>query len=226
MTSRDRRTASVSSGEERYVRARNTSVSSSKQTQTHTPLNPSHLRESHLPSTSPENRLSQPPEHGEPGSSQRPEELAHEPEIQKDGIHPTLPNDAHTHSGDGVAGPVEVEPIFNTPFEPDLRARLLTHKNWDAASGCGSEHCQHGTFSPRPGTNRSYGSFASDISRDGFGGRYPGALGDGFGSAADSAHGILGDAIADGIMGGGQGNKMSTTRFLAKRHGVKNHRMM
>lgn len=50
-------------------------------------------------------------------------------------------------------------------FSPNPRTRLLLDQDeWDRASGCGSEHCAHGTFSPRPESRRSYGSVAS--SRD------------------------------------------------------------
>jgi len=93
---------------------------------------------------------------------------------------------------------------------------------------CGEENCSHGTISPRPRYARGYGSFAtqSEFSQDGYGGRYSGGIGDGVGHSGDNAHGVLGDAVTDGLMGVRQGNKMSTTQWLAKRHGVKGSRIM
>lgn len=118
----------------------------------------------------------------------------------------------------------QAEATLDTGLTPDVRTRLLSHKNWDRASGCGSENCAHGTFSPRPSTQRSYGSFASQHERDSFGGRYPESLGEDE-ISADVAHGLLGDRTADGLLGG-QGKKMSTTRYLARKHGIKNERTM
>ena len=60
----------------------------------------------------------------------------------------------------------------------------------------------------------------------GFGGRYPGGIDSRTGEASDAAHALLGDAIADGVLGGGSGQKMSTTHYLAKRNHVKHSRMM
>ena len=73
-----------------------------------------------------------------------------------------------------------------------------------------------------------------------FGGRHAGE--------ADLTHGILGDALADGVLGSGAGDRLggandgkggrgeggeegnagntSTTQWLARRHGVKGRRVM
>jgi hypothetical protein len=69
-------------------------------------------------------------------------------------------------------------------------------------------------------------TFQSDISEDGLGGPYPDGPGSNFNESADLAHGILGDSIADGLLGGGDGSKMSTTNYLAKRHGIRARRKM
>lgn len=63
------------------------------------------------------------------------------------------------------------------------------------------------------------------MSPSGFGGRYPGGI-DSAGESADATHALLGDTFADGVLGGGSGQKMNTTRYLAERHGVKHRRMM
>lgn len=100
--------------------------------------------------------------------------------------------------------------------------------DWDKTTGCGDSDCEHGTFSSRPhGSIGNYGSFSeaqSPTSEDvgespsGQGGRYPGGLGTAVGDSSDNTHGILGDTVADGVLG--DSSRMSTTKWLAKRHGV------
>lgn len=110
--------------------------------------------------------------------------------------------------------------------------------------------CEHGAFSPtaRPGSPTSSPPDAEAASN--FGGRYARST-----SLASGVHGVVGDAIADGIFGDGRifGNgednarkgwknwgwkkddpqqdeggakPMSTTQWLAKSHGVRNKRSM
>jgi MFS superfamily sulfate permease-like transporter len=43
---------------------------------------------------------------------------------------------------------------------------------------------------------------------------------------ADPAHALLGDTLADEVLGGRVTNKMSTTKYLAERHGIRNRRTM
>ncbi|KAF2456180.1 sulfate transporter family-domain-containing protein [Lineolata rhizophorae] len=156
------------------------------------------------------------------------------PRLEDDGIHPTAPDAASIRSADAsgatdaAPGAPGAEPgaVFDETYfdRPTVRARLLSHKNWDQASGCGSDNCAHGTFSPRPQTGGSGGG--DDASRAGYGGRYPGGLGE-YGHTPDPAHALLGDAVADGLLGGGQqGGKVSTTKWLASKHGLKNRRSM
>lgn len=79
-------------------------------------------------------------------------------------------------------------------------------------------------MSPRPWSVRSYGTANSTMSR-GFGGLFPGTTA-AAGESNDPAHALLGDTIAEGLVGGGNVPKMSTTKYLAKRHGIKNQKMM
>ena len=190
----------------------------------HAPTTPSQLRNSHVPSersSSPEETMHAAPYHddddddGEPGSSTQ-----HDLAFSTDGIHLSSER-ASVHSTDEVVQ----EPrggILEVDLEPTVRSRLLNHKNWDAASGCGEENCNHGQTSPRPASGRSYGSFTTDA---GFGGRVPGAAHTHRGDEPDVTHALLGDAFADGLLGGGRGNK-STTQYLAERAGVKHKRLM
>ncbi|KAI9816200.1 MAG: hypothetical protein M1827_001801 [Pycnora praestabilis] len=187
----------------------------------HAPINPSHLRESHQPPSSPEDTMSSPSHHGEMLSQS---EHSHQLSIDEDGIHPTTHDSASAASNQSNTPP---EGDIEQLTEATARHHLLHQKDWDKASGCGSGTCNHGTFSPRPGTHGSDGSISGpQESASGFGGRYDGGVGDGVGGNSDNTHGMLGDTFADGVLGGGDGPKMSTTRMLAQKHGVKNSRLM
>jgi hypothetical protein len=143
-------------------------------------------------------------------------------EFSTDGILPP-PDRASAHSHDENAPPQHQGGIIEVDLETDVHTRLLNHSNWDAASGCGREDCNHGTMSPRPWSPQSHRSYGS-INTDRFGGRYPGAV-DANTGEPDVTHALLGDAVAEGILGNTNGKK-STTRHLAERHGIKHKRMM
>ncbi|KAF2122322.1 sulfate transporter family-domain-containing protein [Lophiotrema nucula] len=207
--------------------SRRKSSGSSARQNPHAPDNPSRLREVYVPSEgspSPDDTM-----HRTPYTDDEPPQASssHDLEFSTDGIQPA-PDAASVHSNDEIAPPEHRGGIVEVDPENTLRSRLLHQKNykhWDQGSGCGSENCNHGTLSPRPWTHRSYGSMDSTTSRDGYGGRYPGGLGE-EGENADATHALLGDTVADGLLGGGQGHKMSTTNWLAQRHGIKNQRAM
>lgn len=174
-------------------------------------------------STSPDDKMhsrSMPDDEPEASSRTPPHDL----EFSTDGIRPA-PDRASVHSNDDNIPPEHPGGILEIDLESTARSRLLNQQNWDAGSCCGSENCNHGAMSPRPWSARSYGTMNSGTSREGFGGRYPGGLGPS-GDSADPAHALLGDTFADGVLGGGNGQKKSTTRYLAERHGIKNQRMM
>lgn len=160
---------------------------------------------------------------------------------------------------------------------PTRRASLLEHSisNQSARTGhsyhrpsCQQEDCEHGLLSPhasRPTSSDSnkpphtfsnqgntqessytpthlrYEPLHTESGNGGeFGGRHAGK--------ADLRHGILGDALADGVLGSGAGDQLdgandgkdgrgegdgegdggniSTTQWLARRHGVKGRRIM
>lgn len=142
--------------------------------------------------------------------------------VSSQGIIPAS-DEASVHSAHGP-GPATAAHL---DFEPvSAHTRLLNHQNWDDASGCGDENCNHGTMSPRPFTARSYGSFNSTM---GFGGRYPGSIDAQVEGPADATHALLGDTVGDIISGGDGDNdsvKMNTTGYLARKHGIKSKRMM
>lgn len=162
----------------------------------HAPANPSQLREVHILSSSERSSSPEDTMHPVPHQHER-DDL----DFSTDGINPGADrasvHSIHDFAEEPRGGRIDVD-------EPTVRTRLLNHKNWDAASGCGDESCAHGTLSPRPPSGMSYGSFNTD--------------------PPDTAHALLGDAFVDGVLGG-RGNK-STTQALAERNRVKNKRMM
>jgi len=141
-------------------------------------------------------------------------------EFSTDGILPA-PDRASAHSNVQNAPLQHQGGIIEVDLETDVHTRLLNHSNWDAASGCGREDCDHGAMSPRPWSHQSHRSYGS-INTDSFGGGYPGGANSG---ELDATHALLGDAVAEGVLGSSSGKK-SVTRHLAERAGIKHKRMM
>lgn len=89
---------------------------------------------------------------------------------------------------------------------------------------CESGDCEHGTLSPQifdpSSTKRGSDSYGGKLDSHG----------------GDIIHSVLGDAVTDGLIGENQGredhgengetNKMSTTDWLARRHGITRRRTM
>ena len=99
-----------------------------------------------------------------------------------------------------------------------------------SCNNCGSGDCEHGTLSPRPrGALESWNHSAAGGKDDSYGGKFDSRGG-------DIVHNLLGDAVADGLVGEttGRGNpdddsgikRMSTTEWLARRHGITRRRTM
>jgi hypothetical protein len=104
--------------------------------------------------------------------------------------------------------------------EVDSRTHLL--EDYHKGSVCGRRDCNHGTFSPHV---RPTSSNVSSIT--GFGGRHGDDLNDEDGEIRDRTRGLIGDTFADGLFGGSRRDtSMSTTKWLATKHGVKNQRAM
>lgn len=192
-------------------------------TNAHAPPNPSQLREVYVPSegsASPENTMHSRPLDGRHGEPHAASSAQHGLDISSAGIQPEADH-ASVHSN-----PENERGILGVDLEPTVRSRLLNHQNWDASSCCEGEHCTHGTMSPRPCSQRSYGTVDSS-SRAAFGGPYPGASPPA--ESVDTAHALLGDTFTVGLMPGGlgkNGKKVSTTKYLADQHGIKNQRLM
>ena len=107
--------------------------------------------------------------------------------------------------------------------EADARTRLLEDYHKDSV--CGTKDCNHGTFSPHV---RPLDSPSSNVSIvKGFGGRHEDDIDDDDGETRDRTRGLIGDTFAEGLFGGSRRDtSMSTTKWLATKHGVKNQRAM
>ena len=181
---------------------------------THTPYN---LGQTHSPSTSPQHRGAD----TSPGCSQN-TTYAHSIELNDDGLQ--ISEAAPVSSTKDFAS-TPVKGGFDEPSQHGLDAHTKLLESYDHGPGCGSNKCNHGSFSPRAHMHERFNSFDSRYS---FGGRYNEDVRDEIGgSSSSNMRGILGDAVVNGLFGtANKGKKMSTTQWLAKRHGVKNSRMM
>lgn len=127
----------------------------------------------------------------------------------------------------------EPEQMTSPPSSPAIRdelaersrrqadARICLLDGYNNSSVCGARHCNHGTFSPHVFPQDSPPSTVNSVK--GFGGRYGGDVDDDFGMVVNRTRGWLRDTFADGLFGGlGRNRSMSTTRWLATKHGIKN----
>ena len=114
---------------------------------------------------------------------------------------------------------VQGDIIEPTQAESNVRTRLL--EDYHRGAACGSRNCNHGTFSPRL---RSYQNSISSGHDPGT--RYGDAGGEDE-SVADQGNGLFGSTFTNTIFGGSRRDKkMSTTQWLALKHGIKNQRLM
>ena len=120
------------------------------------------------------------------------------------------PTDGNSIEAEGfVAEPTEIE--------QDERTRLL--ENYHDPRVCGLRNCNHGTFSPRAGSIRSY---TNSSLLNGLGGTPP-EPGQPPGGMRAAAHAILGDSIMDSLS---WNKSRSTTKQLASMTGVKGQRWL
>lgn len=176
----------------------------------HVPANPSRLRESHNISAE-DMSISNPAE-----SEQKEEPRSLGARIfdvfrgnpQQRGVTQSAPGSG----GVEVLGTGQVHEATQLP--PDARTRLLDSYNREFV--CGTTDCGHGTFSPKA----SPSSGASSVSS------FPGIGGDRFTGNTDNDPS---DSQTDGTGEAQERDEernMSTTKMLAKKHGVKNTRSM
>ena len=187
----------------------------------HAPLTPSRLWQSHGPGSSPKDLTSS---HHQGYSSSSSSEPIYSPRtypvsFEEDGIHPLLPGRAPPAED---SADTQVEGALEEPSneESDENTRLL--ESYNRGPGCGTEPCNHGTFSPRPISPKSLNPQYK------FGERHDKSSGhdrerNGYGTGRD----YIGLLSVDGLLGRvNNPKKMSTTQLLAKRAGVKSTRMM
>jgi hypothetical protein len=146
-------------------------------------------------------------------------------DFEPDGIHPDLPSGAPP-----VQDQLDGQGIIDADAAADAAA--AHHTLVDLTQTVRSDDTSdYGTFSPRAQTFQSLDDGASVRSRD-MGGRWPGSPGESANGVRDNLHGILGDAIADGVFGSGPSRNgtdpvgKSTTSWLADSHGVRAKRLM
>jgi len=183
-------------------------ASSAHNTTSYASLNPSQLRISHEPGTSPEHRTS---------AAQSADGDLHVEDNTTRPVasEPTSPftGPAHMAAEGGITEP--------SSQDVDAHTRLL--QSYNDHPNCGLKSCNHGTFSPRPTMRRSYFSYDG---QSGIAGSYGRGAGDSVDGGSSGANGGSGDTAGDWTLGGGKGKRMSTTQVLARRHGVKNPRRM
>jgi hypothetical protein len=176
--------------------------------QQHAPTTPSNLRESHTVSSSPEDTRDPMIEDGvdmgrpsssEPSPNTIPAYLEEEPDA-------SLRLDGQTRKEDAFASraATETTSLLRKPFE------FIT-------TSAHAGPCNHGTFSP--GLESRADSIRSGHSGVGFG-DLPSR--NGRPGSAEGSRSLLGTVLEYSGMKNGGKKKMSTTSFLAERHGIKN----
>jgi len=107
------------------------------------------------------------------------------------------------------------------PTAEEVNARTSLLGNYHHNRVCGLRNCNHGTFSPRASSIHSDRSSVSS-SINGFDDQYPDTFGEGP-SPSNRPEGVLGHILTDGP---GGSKSMNTTKWLARKHGIKNSRFM
>lgn len=170
--------------------------------QQHVPSNPSRLRESIT--RSPEQNIAQSPSQDQEAGEES---------------SPLSSSASQPDNEEEDAAPVQDGLVESNQKDASPRTRLL--EDYHRGAACGSRNCNHGTFSPR--VRSSQNSISSDHD---FGGRFGASIGEN-GGDSDSTRGLLGDTFVGGLFGGSRKDKqMSTTQWLASKHGFTNQRLL
>lgn len=184
--------------------SRNPSLS---QHQHHAPNTPSGLRASVTLARSPEDRVDQ-----ATASGRRTAPSSSEPSPNTYPTHLETDSDADEHSLDGQ---VRGENELGSKVASETTALLRKPFEFVVGTPAHTGPCNHGTFSPRLESRAD--SMRSGNSGYGFVGSPPRRTGSGEGSG-----GIFGNMFGSGRAS----KKMSTTSYLAERHGITNTRTM
>ena len=116
----------------------------------------------------------------------------------------------------GESGPVSGDII--EPSAEEIRETTGLLESYHHSRVCGLRDCNHGTFSPRARSIRT----RSSIDTTSYGGAYADTIGEN-GGPRDLSHGIFGDSVVDSL---GGNKSMSTTKWLAQKHGIKRQKLM
>jgi hypothetical protein len=183
-----------------------------RQLSPHVPLTPSRLRES--VAQSPVEQMAKSP--SQDAERDRRYSPLSSPILQPEHGDPSTTSGEELVADNALTQGDIVEPA---QAEPNARTRLL--EDYHRGAACGLRNCNHGTFSPRP---RSYQNSISSGNEPVD--RYGSGI-EGDGGAADQSSRLFGDPFADTIFGERRRDKkMSTTQWLAFKHGVKNPRLL
>jgi hypothetical protein len=173
----------------------------------HAPLQPSGLREAHTIVGSPEEIRT---------ADGADADVAPASSNASPNTYPTHPTTEPAAEDDAIDGETHGYGLLGRRAVTETTA--LLRKPFEFVTGCahGGE-CNHGTFSPRL-DSRTH-SVRSGHSGYGFGGSPPGTARQGSGEGSNSMFGSLMDRLGNGS---GRPKKMSTTSYLAERHGITN----
>ena len=188
--------------------SRNPSIASQAANQ-HAPTTPSGLREAHTSARSPEDREGTPnmsmdvaPSSSEPSPTTSPTHLNTDPGAE----HVALDGKTHGFSDLGSKAVTETTALLRRPFD------FLVSSPHEGP-------CNHGTFSPRVDSGAE--SIRSEQSGLAFGGSPPGGRRSRSGEGSQNIFGSFLETV--GMKdGSSRKKKMSTTSYLAERHGITN----
>lgn len=169
--------------------------------QQHAPINPSNLREAHTLSQSPLDRMPFPENNGSSSSSMNAEQASQNPHVAGDFAESDAA-DAKTSLLGNMKSKASGSANENTS---------LLRRPWEFVTGQAHPgDCDHGTFSPQAASRAP--SFNGRDSTNGFGGAYPGG--------SNSPRGGIFDSSI------GPAKRMTTTQWLAQKHGITDTRAM
>ena len=185
-------------------------VASRSSTQ-HVPVTPSRLRET--TALSPEETMKRAKTRQE--EENIPKILLSPPLLNPDKSQPVSAEPDPISIGEGVPASGDLV----EPSSEEIHESTGLLESYHHSRVCGLKNCNHGTFSPRAG---SIHSPRSSIDTTGYGGRYADTIGED-GGPRDLAHGIFGDSLVDSL---GSNKSMSTTKWLAQKHGIRGQKLM
>lgn len=185
--------------------------------QQHAPITPSGLRESHSISQSSQETMGAPQKNGSSSSSTKAEQVHVEDEnIQLKGESASKTAQTSQATGD-IEEPDSAD--ARTSLLGNMKSKVsgsatettsLLRRPWEFVTGHAHPGpCNHGTFSPQPGSRAP--SFLGREGTNGFGGAYPGG--------SNSPRGVFDSSS-------GNAKRMTTTQWLAQSHGITDTRTM